>query len=174
VLSATLVLLWLLAGCAALPLGHDLPFQTIERFEISQFYALHPLEPQHLFLITSAQQAAQLKGWVSQQAEQQLAQLDYGRYFVIAIFRGDFGSPGNDVVIQSVTRKDDHLVVHAQFWAPSPYYQLAAVATSPYHVIQVLRDGGPLEVAALQLEVQELTPTPPPDIRRLIATPPPK
>ncbi|HEX9115477.1 MAG TPA: protease complex subunit PrcB family protein [Anaerolineae bacterium] len=88
-----------------------------------------------------------------------------------ALFRGDFGSSGYDAIIQRVTRQGDHLVVQAQFWAPSPYYAVTAAESQPHDVVKVLRDGGPLEEAELVLETQALTPTPPPEIRRLTPTP---
>jgi hypothetical protein len=130
------------------------------------------LEPQHVFLITSAQEGVRLPDWVSPEALQKLAQLDYQRYFVIAVFRGSFPDGGYDAVIQRVVRRGDGLVVEAQFWAPSPYYAVEAMSTDPYHVIMVVRDGGPLEAAKLVLKTEALTPTPPPEIRRLTATPP--
>lgn len=188
--AALLVALWLLAGCmsnpalpTAAPTGtptqvapspapaeRDLPFESIERSDHSEYYALHPSEPQHTFLIASAGEASRLAGWVSPQAQEALAQLDYQRYFVIALFRGRFGSSGYDAIIQRVARQDDRLVVHVQFWAPSPYYAVTAAASQPYHVVRVLRDGGPLQEAELVLESQTLTPTPPPEIRRLTPT----
>jgi hypothetical protein len=87
---------------------------------------------------------AALSGWVYTETENELAQLDYRRYFVIALFRGNFASSGYDAIIQRVARQDDRLVVHVQFWAPSPYYAVTAAASQPYDVVKVLRDGGAL------------------------------
>jgi hypothetical protein len=162
--AALLVALWLLAGCmgkpalptpgsaetpaqgapSPAPVEHDLPFETIERGDNSPYYSRHPLEPQHVFLITSAEEASRLTGWVYTETENELAQLDYRRYFVIALFRGNFASSGYDAIIQRVARQDDRLVVHVQFWAPSPYYAVTAAASQPYDVVKVLRDGGAL------------------------------
>lgn len=195
--AALLVALWLLAGCASSPeppvptrpvtgasptvMGkgapspspaeRDLPFETIERGD-SDYYHFHPAEPQHVFVITSAEEASRLTGWVSREAEKKLAQLDYRRYFLIAVFRGHFASSGYDPIIQRVVRQGDRLVVHVQFWAPSPYYAVTAAASQPYHVVRVLRDGRPLGEAELVLESQTVTPTPPLEIRRLTPTPP--
>jgi hypothetical protein len=196
--AALLVALWLLAGCASSPeppaptrpvpeasptvmgkgapspalVERDLPFETIERGE-SDYYQFHPTEPPHIFLIASAEETSRLAGWVSTTAQQALAQLDYQRYFVIALFRGHFGSSGYDAIIQRITRRDEGLVVHAQFWAPSPYYAVTAANSKPYHLVRVLRDGGPLQTAELMLESQVVTPTPPAEIRRLTPTPRP-
>jgi hypothetical protein len=189
--AVILVALWLLVGCTSnpalptagptetptrvapspAPIERDLPFETIERSDFSEYYQFHPSEPQRLFLITSAEGASRLIGWVSPQAQQTLAQLDYQRYFAIALFRGHFGSSGYDVIIQRVTRWGERLVVHVQFWVPSPYYAVTAANSKPYHVVKVLRDGGSLQEAELVLESQTLTPTPPPEIRRLTPTP---
>ncbi len=189
-LPALLALLWLLTGCtisptsptsgstgtptqgtpSPVPAESDLPFETIERGE-SNYYQFHPTEPQHIFLITSAEEATRLTDWVSTTAQQALAQLDYQRYFVIALFRGHFGSSGYDAIIQRVTRQDEGLVVHAQFWAPSPYYAVTTANSKPYHLVRVLRDGGPLWEVNLALKSQAVTPTPPPEIRRLTSTP---
>jgi hypothetical protein len=168
--------LWLLAACAPppgptptpAPEETNLPFETIERGDYAYYYFGHPNEPQRVFLIRSAEEAAQLsREWVSQQAITALAQLDYRRYFAIALFRGQFASSGYDAVIQRVGRQDNRLVVHIQFWSPSPYYEVTAAASSPYHLIKVLRDGRPLDEASLVLETQTVTPTPPAEIRRL-------
>lgn len=192
VAPALLALLWLLAGCMGKPAlptpgsaetsaqgapspvaaERDLPFETIERGDYSLYYFRHPLEPQHVFVIASAEEASRLTGWVSPTEQQTLAQLDYQRYFVIALFRGSFGSSGYDAIIQRVTRRGDKLVVHVQFWSPSPYYAVTAAMSQPHHVIRVLRDGGPLAEAELMLESQTVTPTPPPEIRRLTPTSP--
>lgn len=194
--AVLVVVLWLLAGCAGspepptparptaeasptrmgggvppAPAERDLPFETIERSDYSEYYQFHPTEPQRLLLITSAEGASRLTGWVSPQAQQALAQLDYQRYFAIALFRGHFGSSGYDVIIQRVTRWGEGLVVHVQFWAPSPYYAVTAANSKPYHVVKVLRDGGSLQEAELVLESRTVTPTPPPEIRRLTPTP---
>jgi hypothetical protein len=184
--AVLLTVLWALTGCMsgpALPTtgptaspaepspspslaGHDLPFETIERGD-SDYYHSNPTEPQRMFLVTSADRASRLSGWTSQKALQALVQLDYGRYFAIALFRGHFASSGYDAIIQRVSREADKLVVQVQFWGPSPYYAVTAAETNPYHVIQVLRDGGSLEQAALVLESQAITPIPPSSIRRL-------
>ena len=168
--------LWLLAACAPPPgptptptsEETNLPFETIERGDYAYYYFGHPNEPQRVFLIRSAEEAAQLsREWVSQEAATALAQLDYQRYFVIGLFRGRFASSGYDAIIERVGRQGDKLVIYAQFWAPGSPYAYTAATSSPYHVIKVLRDGGALEEANLVLESQLLTPTPPAEIRRL-------
>jgi hypothetical protein len=152
------------------PAEHDLLFETVERGD-SDYYHFHSTEPQHVFVITSAQEAARLIGWVDGEAEMQLAQLDYRRYFAIAVFRGHFASSGYEPIVERVARQGERLVVYAHFWAPSPYYPVTAAESNPYHVVKVLRDGGPLHEADLQLETQMVTPTPPAEIRRLAPTP---
>ena len=136
-LPALLALLWLLTGCTVsltsptarptgsptqgapspVPAERDLPFETIERGEHNDYYEFHPTEAQRLFLITSVEGASRLSGWVSREAQEALAQLDYRRYFVIALFRHRFPDTGYDAVIQRVTRRGDRLVVYVQFWA---------------------------------------------------------
>lgn len=183
--AVLLALLWLLAGCTNLrlvgtptqgapspsPAESDLPFETIERGDQSDYYVLHPSEPQHVFVITSAEEASGLAGMVNPVAQQALAQLDFQRYFVIALFRGSFGSSGYDAIIQRVVRQDGRLAVHVQFWAPSPYFAVTAASSQPHHVVSVLRDGGPIGEADVVIESQTVTPTPPAEIRRLTPTP---
>lgn len=189
VAPALLAMLWLLAGCTSnlalptagstetaprgaspAPIERDLPFETIERGDFSTYYRQHPPEPQRVFLIASAEEARQAD-WADPQGQEKLAQIDYKTYFVLALFHGHFASSGYDTIIQRVTRQGDRLVVHAQFWATSPYYAVTAAESEPYHVIKVLRDGEPLQEAGLVLESQTVTPTPPPEIRRLTPTP---
>lgn len=171
-----LVALWLLAACAPppgptptpTPEESDLPFETIDQSDFGYDYGAHPDEPQRMFLIRSADEIARIpSGWLSRDAEKALAQLDYERYFAIALFRGRFLSSGYDAVMQRVGRRNDELVVHVQFWEPAPYYGVTALETSPYHLVKVMRDGGVLEEANIVLESQTVTPTPPAEIRRL-------
>ena len=170
-----LLALWLLTACAPpgptptpTPEETNLPFETIEREDFGYNYLARPNEPQRVFLIRSTDEITRIpSGWISPDAEKALAQLDYQRYFALALFRDLSGSSGYDVIIQRVSRRNDKLVLHVQFWAPSPHYSETALATRPYHVIKVLRDGGALEETGLVLESQLLTPTPPSAIRRL-------
>lgn len=180
-----LAALWLLGACApsgptptttpaatptVLPTatrdGTNLPFETIERG--GSCYDDFANSQERVVLIRSLEEISRLSGQkVREETEIALAQLDYGRYFVLALFRGRFASSGYDVIIQQVSRRNGELVIRVQLWAPSPYYAVTAAVTCPYHIVKVTHDDGILEEASVVLESQTVTPTPPVEIRRL-------
>lgn len=147
----------LLPGLVACnPQETELPFETIERYDLSQY-----IGPPRVILITTRPETDRLKGLVSQQALDQLAALDFQQFFAIALFRGRQANTGYDTIIERVTRQDNRIVVYAQFWEPSPFYAVNPSETSPYHVIKVNRDNGAIQEAESVLQSRLITPTPP-------------
>jgi hypothetical protein len=141
----------------------ELPFETIEQGDWAGYGDLESdsIPQTRLVLVTSRDGTAQLEGMVSPEAMDQLARLDFGRYFAIALFRGRQASSGYDTIIERVARQGDEVVVYAQFWEPSPYYAVTDEATSPYHMIKVRRDDGVIQETELVLQSRTVTPTPP-------------
>jgi hypothetical protein len=133
------------------------PFETIERSDYSDYSVQEPRG----VLVTSKEETAQLEDWVSPEAMHQLARLDFEQYFAIALFRGRQASSGYDTIIERVARRDGKVVVYAQFWEPSPYWEVRNEASSPYHVIKVRRDNGVIQETELVLQSRLVTPTPP-------------
>jgi len=146
-----------------LPKETELPFETIERRDWSGDIGLEPYsgaEPR-VILVTSRPEIDQLKLLITPQAMDQLARLDFEQYFVIAVFRGRKPSSGYDTIIERVARQGNKIVIFAQFWEPSPYYEVQAEETSSYHVIKVHRDGSVIRETELALQSRIITPTPP-------------
>jgi hypothetical protein len=148
------VVLAVITACGPKPTG--LPFETIELFDHSQYSG-----PPRAILVTNQQEIGKLNGLVSQKAIDRLAELDFQQYFAIAVFRGRQATSGYDTIIERVARQGNKIVIYAQFWEPSPYYEVQEAATSPYHVIKVRRDGGVIQETELVLQSQVITPTPP-------------
>jgi hypothetical protein len=162
-LAAIALLLGMTACRPVLPKENVLLFETIERRDWSGDIGLEPYsgaEPR-VILVTTRQEIDRLKLLVTQQAMDQLAGLDFGQYFVIAVFRGRKASSGHDTIVERVARRGNKIVIYAQFWELSPHYAYTAAETSPYHVIKVRRDGGVIQETELVLQSQVITPTPP-------------
>jgi hypothetical protein len=73
------------------------------------------LEPL-VVLITKPQEIEQLNNLQDQLVLDEIAKLDFDRYFVIALFRDRQATTGHDVIIDRVTRRGNKIVIHAQFW----------------------------------------------------------
>lgn len=157
--SLWLVVVVILLGITTCkPKEGEMPFETIEQGDYSEGY--DSLKPQMVFVI-SQQQADLLEGLISQEALEKLAKLDFQQSFAIAVFRGRKPSGGYTTIIERVARQGDKIVVYAQFWEPSPYYEVQQEATSPYHLIRVQRDGYVSLETMLVLQSPLITPTPP-------------
>jgi len=139
------------------PRETELPFETIERSDYGD-YSIH--EPR-VVLVTNRQEIDQLKGLLSQAALDQLAELDFQLYFAIAVFRGTQATSGYDVIVDHVTRRGDKIVIRAQFWEPSPHWEILNEVTSPYHLIKIRRDDDVSQETELVLQSPVVTPTPP-------------
>jgi hypothetical protein len=135
----------------------ELTFETIERSDLGSYSIREPC----LILITAPQEIDQVEGLITQEALDRLAELDFGQYFAIAVFRGRQATSGYDTMIERVARRGDKIVVYAQFWGPSPHYGVQNEATSPYHLIKVRRDDGVDQETELVLQSRAVTPTPP-------------
>jgi len=161
-LGLTIVVI-LMGMTACGPKETELSFETIEKGDWAGYGDLETvsvLETQ-VILVTNPQEIAQLKGLVSQEALDQLAELDFGQYFAIAVFRGRQPTSGYDTIIERIARQGDKVVVYTQFWEPSPWYGVASEATSPYHLVRVRRYDYMSQETELVLQSQVVTPTPP-------------
>lgn len=139
----------------------ELSFETIERNDTySPEEGYGGLELRVVF-VTTRQEIDQLEGLISQAALDHLAELNFEQYFAIAVFRGRQPYSGYATIIERVARQGDKIVVYAQFWEPSPYYEVLHTETSPYHLIQVRRDDGVSQETELIFQSLVVTPTPP-------------
>jgi hypothetical protein len=152
-----------LVSIACKPQETDLSFETIEKLDWGGYPGQEPysaVEPR-IILVNNQQELEQLDSLVTPQARDELARLDFGEYFVIAVFRGLQGSSGFDTIIDRIVRRGNKIVVYTQFWERSPYYAYTAQETSPYHIVKVHRDSGIVQESELILQSVIVTPTPP-------------
>jgi hypothetical protein len=134
-----------------------LSFETIERSDYGDYSVREP----RVVLVMTRQEVDQLEGLISQAALDQLAELDFQQYFTVAVFRGTQATSGHDVIVDRIARRGDKIVIRAQFWEPSPHWEILNEVTSPYHVIKVHRDEGVSQETELVLQSPVVTPTPP-------------
>jgi hypothetical protein len=135
----------------------DLPFETVERDDWSK----EPVYEQRLVLVTNQAELERLKNHISTEAMGHLSDLDYEKYFVIAVFRGGKPTTRYDVEIERVVKQDDKIVVYALLWEPAPYTGFSETETAPYQVVKVQRPVGLVNEFELLLQTIRITPTPP-------------
>jgi hypothetical protein len=159
---AILAALAALAACGGPqpPPETELSFETIEPADrygnlMEAYEGQEPL----VVLITRPQEIDRLEGLIRHETLDQLAEVDFGRYFVVAVLRGYMLTSGHPVIVERVTRQDDRLVIYVQFWETAPYYAVAESVTTPYHLIKVERDGEVSQKTETLLQGRPVTPT---------------
>ena len=91
-----------------------------------------PDEARHLTMLLSEPEMAH-----------QVAAVDVGADWVVAVFRGRMGSSGYGVTIQEICRKPDRVQIIVELTDPDPAQNVSDVITYPYHVVRVPRDRVP-------------------------------
>lgn len=115
-----------------------------------------------LFLITTREEIAIIEDQVNQATQQQLQNIDFNEYIVLALLRGLKPSNNYQTLIEHIVQQEHRLTIYAQFWEPSPYWSSTSAETSPCHLVKVARqDILDLSQVELVLQAIPLTPTPP-------------
>ena len=133
-----MLLLLYLAACQ--PQEIALPFETIERADFPHGGEDYEDKEPRLIIITDATELDALGGTVSLDAQAQLQDLDFDRYFVIAVFQGwrpEWPTPQSGVEVQRISRRESTITIHAQFHEPVEGYVRKPVEISPYHLVKV-------------------------------------
>jgi hypothetical protein len=152
-----LIVLIILAGTPACrPKETELPFETIIRGDGATYPGSKPLA----ILVTDRQDIEKMKDLFYQDVLDEIATVDFGRYFVIAVLRSLQGTSGYDTVIDHVVRRGEKIVVYAQFWEPGRDQVVHETITSPYHIIKVPKDNGVTQEIELVLQTWTVTRTP--------------
>ncbi len=139
-----------------------MPFETLSLNDSgTNINTSEATEETQLLLVNDAKQAMALEPMVNPEDFARLQTVDYAHYAVIALFRGRQESNNYQTVIQQIVSEDNHLIVEADFWAPSPYYASTTALTYPYHLIKISRANLPAAQVMLQLAPTFITPTPP-------------
>jgi len=144
-----------LNACTTPPEEVDVPFETVERAEITPDTGIlyEAWEP-GLSVITDSGEADNL---FSIQSQQMLQSADYNKFFFVAVFQGLKGSNGYGVEIENISRVKDTLRLEAQFIAPPPYSFVAEIVTSPYHLVRIYKDADWGRTIIFNLVVSETT-----------------
>jgi hypothetical protein len=142
----------------------ELCFETIQRSEYGPGglgTTRFPTRTMTLFLVNAPQDIGQIAEWISPQARQALDELDYRQYFALGLFQGRQGSNLYGVTIHRVTRQAGRIVVHIYLFEPGQS-AVAAIETSPFHLVRVKRDDLPALAGSLVLQARSATRTPVP------------
>jgi hypothetical protein len=91
-----------------------------------------------LFLAADAEKAAHFAAWINDNASAvKIAEVDFDRHLVVAIFAGARSSSGYGIAIQRVERSERGMTVTVSLSEPLPGQVVADVVSIPYHVITV-------------------------------------
>lgn len=138
------ILVSLLLGLAILtacqPSETNLPFETIERADSAGTGEYHKDKEPDLAIIAKAADISVLGNMVSSDAQARLRDLDFDRYFAIAVFQGwrpSLPTPRSGVEVQRITKEGSRITIYAQFYEPVEGYEQKTVVTSPYHLVKM-------------------------------------
>ena len=146
VLLAT-VIVALVAGLALLaacqPQEYDLSFETIERRDSSGTGEYYEDKGPRLVVIAKASEADALGNTVSLDAQAQLRNLDFDRYFVIAVFQGwrpEIPTPQSGAEVYRISRNGNTVTIYTHLYEPVEGHARLPVSNSPYHLVKVRRE----------------------------------
>lgn len=118
----------------------ELSFETIAQGDIINYREESP----HLFIVANDEDIGTLSRNVLAEdpaLTEQLSQLDYDLAFAILVLQGQKGSTGYTVTIKQVVRQGNRVTIKAEFVEPSPGAFIKPAFTSPYHLVQVSKEG---------------------------------
>ncbi|MCX6049624.1 MAG: protease complex subunit PrcB family protein [Chloroflexi bacterium] len=136
----------------------NVPFETIAHDQWGVDKNLSNREPR-LFLLSTQGDLAQVKDLIDQKVMNQLEQVDFQQYVIVALFRGMKPSSNYQTMITRMTKKNDELMIYAALYEPNTAYGSATALTSPYHIVRVARNNINVAKAKLVLQSVLLTPT---------------
>ncbi|HLF27781.1 MAG TPA: protease complex subunit PrcB family protein [Anaerolineae bacterium] len=132
-----------LAGCTPQPV--ELPFESVIQGSDPSRVRGSAGEERGLLIIGTAEEIADPGLGVQFDSEiaEQLRAFDYERRVVIIVFRGQIGGSYSQfrIDILGVTRTGDQVVVKTHFGQPGPNEATFPLATYPYHIIAVTKEG---------------------------------
>ncbi len=150
-----LLFLLLLSACQLreieLPQKIELPFETIEQREFSQY---EPRDP-GVMICSRREEVDNLGDLIKVDAKAQLRKLDYETSFALIVFQGRKPDDGYGVQIERAERDGNVVNIFARFQAPKPGLERHPIVTSPYHLIQARRIESAAQVITFNLIVDE-------------------
>ena len=135
-----LVVLVLLISCW--PQEVDLPFETIERADLSGTGEYYEDKDPRLIIIANVAELDTLGNTVSSDAQLQLQDLDFDRYFAVGVFQGwrpSLPSPSG-VEVQSISQQGRTITIYARFYEPVEGTVQKDVEISPYQLIKIWKE----------------------------------
>jgi len=129
--------LWLVAcaspqpTCPPLEPGEvELAFETVDQDVYSKAIETD------VFLISRLEDIQQLEDLLYEGALIQLANVDYDKFFAIAVFQGNKSSGGYRVTIERLSIQEHELSVCVIFLEPGARQGVTTEETSPYHLVK--------------------------------------
>jgi len=119
------------------PRQTELTFTTIEQEDASRTGKYHESREPAMIIIATPQELTQLDDLVNPEALEHLMEMDYGRYFALAVFQGRKDTGGYGVDIERIISQDNQITVEVNFQEPLPEFERTLVVTSPYHLVEV-------------------------------------
>ncbi len=154
VAAALAFLLLVLSACRPIVAPRppvEVPFETIVDEEWGTgLYDAYTQDP-HLILVTSESEFSLYAPYILPEHLSLVRNIDFSKYAALMLLRDMQGGSKHQVVIESITKGDDMLVVRAQFWEPAPGEAAATVQTLPYHIVRI---GKAYTIESTKLELQ--------------------
>jgi hypothetical protein len=135
----------------------DLVFTTIEQRDISGTGKVYEGKQPGLTIVAKSDEASNLDGLITAEAQTKLQSLGYSKYFAVAAFQGWQSTTQYGVQIERVTRSGNTVTIYAKFRVPRPEDEKGAAETSPYHLISVQKSGTWGEKITFKLIVADAT-----------------
>ena len=119
----------------------SLAFTTIEHSDTTISGALYESQEPGLVVIASSDDARSAIQFISEDAADRLASIDYGTHFAIIAFDGFKPTTSYKILVSQVSRAEDTVYVFAQCLEPAADDVQADEVSSPYHLIEVEKGG---------------------------------
>jgi hypothetical protein len=141
-LSFWLLLLTLIVTACQSQRQNELFFETIEaENEAAPGGEYYKEQEPRIVIVARLEEISNLNSWISSKALDQLGRLDFESYFAVTVFQGQKPTNRYGVEIRDVTLEDSKVTINAQFLERAADEEAADEVTSPYHLIQVQKNG---------------------------------
>ncbi len=126
-----------LGACSTKPGPTDLPFQTLQRDELSGTGQLYPSQAPGIVIVGNPTEADTLDGWIADSAKAKLKTVDYTKFLAVTVFQGWKPTGGFGIEVVRISRLGQTVDVATDFHEPVPGVQRTDIVTSPYHLVQL-------------------------------------
>jgi hypothetical protein len=129
----------LMAGCG--PQEEPLEWEKIAQYDGGDI-APSPDERPRMTVVATPDQVSELEPYVYSFVLQEISQIDFSEFLVVAVFQGYHGVANYSVEVEKVTLKDRIITVNARFLEPDPNEVTVNITSSPYYVLGVQKTPG--------------------------------